>query len=85
MRTRLSLSVAAIVLVAAGAPASAAVPFGTFAAKVGGGNAGSGVVPLHGWALDDDGIEAVDIVVAACAPPVSPGRCNVEQGFVRLQ
>jgi N-acetylmuramoyl-L-alanine amidase len=26
-------------------------------------NAGSGVVPLVGWALDDDGIEAVDVLV----------------------
>ena len=82
MRTRLCLYTAAIVLAAAGAPASAAEPFGSFGGRVGGGNAGSGVVPLHGWALDDDGVEAVDIVVAECEPPVQPGRCNFNQGFV---
>jgi hypothetical protein len=82
MRTRLCLLTAAIALVAAGAPAAAAAPFGHFGGKVGGGNAGSGLMPLHGWALDDGGVEAVDIVVAPCAPPVSAGRCNFNQGFV---
>src|SRR5687768_5423181 len=82
MRTRLCLLTAAIILAAAGAPASAAAPFGVFGGKVDGGNAASGVVALHGWALDDDGVEAVDFVVAACAPPVTAGRCNAGQGFV---
>lgn len=44
-------------------PAEAAAPFGSFGGKVGGGNAGSGQMPLFGWALDDDGIAAVDIMV----------------------
>ncbi|HEV7670584.1 MAG TPA: Ig-like domain-containing protein [Thermoanaerobaculia bacterium] len=56
---------ASIVLFAlAGATAAhAAAPFGSFGGKVGGGNAGSGQMPLFGWALDDNGIAAVDIVV----------------------
>ncbi len=44
-------------------PAWAAAPFGSFGGKVGGGNAGSGQMALFGWALDDNGIAAVDIVV----------------------
>lgn len=43
--------------------AYAAPPFGSFGGKVGGGNAGSGILRLHGWALDDNGVEAVDILV----------------------
>lgn len=45
------------------APCWAAPPFGSFGGKVGGGNSGAGILPLHGWALDDNGVEAVDIVV----------------------
>lgn len=45
------------------APAWAAPPFGSFGGKVGGGNSASGVIGLHGWALDDNGISAVDIYV----------------------
>lgn len=46
------------------APLLAAAPFGSFGGKVGGGNAGAGVIPIHGWAIDaDDRIESVDIVV----------------------
>lgn len=44
-------------------PVAAAPPFGSFGGIVGGGNGGAGVIPLHGWALDDDGVAAVDIVV----------------------
>ncbi len=44
-------------------PAWAAAPFGSFGGKVGGGNAGSGQMAIFGWALDDNGIAAVDIVV----------------------
>ncbi len=47
----------------ASAPAMAAPPFGSFGGIVGGGNAGSGLLPLHGWALDDNGIQAVDVLV----------------------
>lgn len=38
-------------------------PFGSFDGRVGGGNGGAGVMPLIGWALDDVGIVAVDILV----------------------
>lgn len=48
---------------AVAAPALAAPPFGSFGGKVGGGNSASGVIGLHGWALDDDGVAAVDIYV----------------------
>ncbi len=44
-------------------PALAAPPFGSFGGKVGGGNAGAGLLPLHGWALDDNGVAAVDVFV----------------------
>lgn len=43
--------------------AFAASPFGSFGGIVGGGNAGAGLIPLHGWALDDDGVAAVDLMV----------------------
>jgi hypothetical protein len=47
----------------ASVPAWAAQPFGSFGGKVGGGNSGAGLLPLVGWALDDDGVEGVDILV----------------------
>jgi len=47
----------------ASVPAWAAPPFGSFGGKVGGGNSGAGLLPLVGWALDDDGVEAVDLLV----------------------
>ncbi len=43
--------------------AFAASPFGSFGGIVGGGNSGAGLIPLHGWALDDNGVQAVDIMV----------------------
>jgi N-acetylmuramoyl-L-alanine amidase len=55
----------------------AAPPFGSFGGIVGGGNAGSGLVPLHGWALDDDGVAAVDIQVdGVLAGRASYGRAR---------
>lgn len=57
----LALAVAALVAVAT--PAFAAPPFGSFGGQIGGGNAGAGVVGLFGWALDDEGVAAVDIYV----------------------
>ena len=54
------------------APAWAAKPFGQFGGKVGGGNAGAGMLPLFGWALDDNGIEGIDILVDG----VVDGRAN---------
>jgi hypothetical protein len=39
-------------------------PFGFVDGNLdGGGNAASGILPLVGWALDDDGIQRVDVVV----------------------
>ncbi|HEV8579960.1 MAG TPA: hypothetical protein VGX68_12875 [Thermoanaerobaculia bacterium] len=54
-------AVVAVLLVSI--PAWAAPPFGSFGGIVGGGNSGAGLLPLHGWALDDDGVLAVDILV----------------------
>jgi hypothetical protein len=62
MKRNVFLSAFAAVLLAS-VPAWAAPPFGSFGGIVGGGNAGSGVIPLHGWALDDNGIQAVDVLV----------------------
>jgi hypothetical protein len=45
------------------APGWAAAPFGSFGGIVGGGNSGAGLLPLTGWALDDNGILAVDVLV----------------------
>lgn len=63
-------AVAAVLL--ASVPASAAPPFGSFGGIVGGGNAGGGVIPLTGWALDDNGVQAVDVLVDG----VVAGRAN---------
>ncbi len=52
-----------VVLALAAAPAFAAPPFGHFDGKAGGGNGASGVAPVVGWALDDDGVRAVDVFV----------------------
>lgn len=62
MKRNLILSVVAAVFLAA-VPVSAAAPFGSFGGIVGGGNSGAGVIPLHGWALDDNGVLAVDVLV----------------------
>jgi hypothetical protein len=62
MKRNVILSVVAAVLLAS-VPASAAPPFGSFGGIVGGGNSGAGLLPLHGWALDDDGVLAVDVLV----------------------
>ena len=58
------------------APAWGAPPFGFFGGKVGGGNGAAGMLPLHGWALDDDGVEAVDILVDG----VVAGRAHLKRG-----
>lgn len=58
-------------------PAWAAPPFGSFGGKVGGGNSGAGLLPLHGWALDDNGIESVDVLVdGVVAGRASYGRAR---------
>ncbi len=43
--------------------AGAAIPFGNLNGLSGGQNAGGGVLPMTGWALDDDGIARVDYFV----------------------
>jgi hypothetical protein len=48
-------------------PLHAASPFGYFDGIVGGGNGGTGVISLVGWALDDDGVAAVDVLVDGLA------------------
>jgi N-acetylmuramoyl-L-alanine amidase len=54
-------AVAAVLLSSAGA--WAAPPFGSFGGIVGEGNAGAGLLSLTGWALDDNGVLAVDVLV----------------------
>jgi N-acetylmuramoyl-L-alanine amidase len=59
------------------ASAWAAAPFGSFGGIVGGGNSGAGLLPLHGWALDDNGVQAVDILVdGVLAGRASYGRAR---------
>jgi N-acetylmuramoyl-L-alanine amidase len=63
-RWGLFLAAAALVAVAA-APTALAQgdrPFGLIG-PIDGGNAASGVVALAGWALDDDGVDSVDVLV----------------------
>lgn len=57
------ITIAAVSLAWGASPAGADEPFGRFGGIAGGGNAGGGILPLHGWALDDDGVQAVDIFV----------------------
>ncbi len=57
------LGIAAALVAAVATPVHAASPFGFFDGQKGGGNGAAGVIGLIGWALDDDGIEAVDIYV----------------------
>ncbi len=54
---------AVLMAVAPPAMAQSGTPFGFFDGQVGGGNGATGVMPLVGWALDDDGIAAVDVFV----------------------
>lgn len=62
MKRYVIVSLIAVALLAA-VPGWAAAPFGSFGGIVGGGNSGAGLLPLTGWALDDNGILAVDILV----------------------
>ncbi|MEO8276243.1 MAG: hypothetical protein ABI639_08475 [Thermoanaerobaculia bacterium] len=73
----LSLSVA-------GVPAFAAVPFGYLEGIHGGFNAGGGLLPITGWALDDDGIERVELYVdnqVAALTDYGRNRPDVEAVF----
>lgn len=53
----------AVALLLVSVPSWAAPPFGSFGGIVGGGNSGAGLIPLHGWVLDDNGIDYVDVLV----------------------
>jgi hypothetical protein len=58
-----SVTLILLAAVLASVPAWAAAPFGSFGGKVGGGNSGAGLISLVGWALDDDGVDSIDILV----------------------
>jgi len=62
MRSRFVLA-ALVLLLGCAMPALAAPPIGFFDGKGGSGNAGWGMLGVTGWALDDNGIASVDIVV----------------------
>lgn len=63
MKRLSAVSIFSLILALVALPAFAGAPFGSFGGMIGGGNSGAGTVPLHGWALDDGGIAAVDIYV----------------------
>lgn len=65
-----------VLALAAVAPVWAAQPFGNLDGKSIKGNAGDGVLGIVGWALDDDGIAAVDIYVDG----EGAGRAHYGQG-----
>ena len=63
MKRKVFLSVLAGVLLSV-APTLAAAPFGWFGGILGAvDNGGSAVIPVAGWALDDNGVQSVDILV----------------------
>lgn len=69
------LIVAVLACLAFASASTAAPPFGRFGGQVGGGNGASGVMPLTGWALDDEGVRAIDILVdGAVAGRATHGR-----------
>lgn len=65
-----------VLALAAATPVWAAQPFGQLDGKATRGNAGDGVLGIVGWALDDDGIAAVDIYVDG----EPAGRAHYGQG-----
>lgn len=63
MKRKVILSVLAGVLLSV-APTLAAAPFGWFGGVLGAvDNGGSAIIPVAGWALDDNGVQSVDILV----------------------
>jgi len=63
MKRKVFLSVLAGVLLSV-APTLAAAPFGWFGGVLGAvDNGGSAIIPVAGWALDDGGVQSVDILV----------------------
>ena len=76
MKRNVFVSAIAVALLAS-MPGWAAAPFGSFGGIVGGGNSGAGSMPLTGWALDDNGVLAVDILVdGVVAGRASYGRAR---------
>jgi N-acetylmuramoyl-L-alanine amidase len=76
MKRNVLVSAIAVALLAS-MPGWAAAPFGSFGGIVGGGNSGAGSMPLTGWALDDNGVLAVDILVdGSVAGRASYGRAR---------
>lgn len=65
-----------VLALAAAAPVWAAQPFGNLDGKNIKGNAGDGVLGIVGWALDDNGVAAVDIYVDG----EPAGRAHYGQG-----
>ncbi|HEV8241399.1 MAG TPA: Ig-like domain-containing protein [Thermoanaerobaculia bacterium] len=63
MRSRFVLAATALLLLGGALPAVAASPIGVFDGKPGGGNNAWGQMQLVGWALDDNGVAYVDIVI----------------------
>src|SRR4029079_18143929 len=59
----LAAIVVAVVALTSAAPSYAGQPFGSFGGQVGGGNGLNGTAPLFGWALADNGVAAVDVLV----------------------
>jgi N-acetylmuramoyl-L-alanine amidase len=59
----LAAIVVAVVALTSATPSNAGQPFGSFGGKVGGGNGLDGTAPLFGWALADNGVAAVDVLV----------------------
>jgi len=80
MKRNVLVSAIAVTLLAS-MPGWAAAPFGSFGGIVGGGNSGAGSMPLTGWALDDNGVLAVDILVdGVVAGRASYGRARAGVG-----
>jgi len=80
MKRNVFVSAIAVALLAS-MPGWAAAPFGSFGGIVGGGNSGAGSMPLTGWALDDNGVLAVDILVdGVVAGRASYGRARAGGG-----
>ena len=63
---------AVIVQAVIAAPVWAAAPFGFFDGIARGGNSGQGLLQVVGWALDDDGVERVEVYVDEVI--AGPGR-----------
>ena len=62
-KATLVISICLAAALSTAASLQAAPPFGFFGGKAAGGNAGTGSIGLVGWALDDDGVRAVDVFV----------------------